>query len=361
MWRHVPGRSLALAPWVLAACGSRTPLLYDPAEDNLPQAVSTTTPISDAAAPPLFPCITGTRPVREVHIDLSFMLDKSKSMNSPVAGSSQTRWQAVASALDSFLNSPLSAGLGAGISFFPRQDGGRDRCLPSDYKFPFVDIATLPDNAASIRKAIAVQTLLSGTPMTPALEGAHINALEFQTMHSSDTLAVVLVTDGIPHDCSSSVATTAAVAATHLGQSPSIKTYVLGVGPSLGSLNAIASAGGTSGAYLVDRGGESSLLAALEAIRTSALACEFVFPPGTNTRFELATVTTQTGVDAGPTSVTRVQSAEACMGGPGWFYDNSGGQPLPTKITLCPDSCKPLVEGIDSHLDVRVGCVDDDP
>jgi hypothetical protein len=317
-------------------------------------------PISDAAAP-MFPCITGSRPVRAVQIDLTFMLDKSRSMEDRVAGSSLTKWQAVSSALDSFLNAPLSAGLKAGISFFPRQDGARDLCSPADYTYPVVDFDLLPGVATSIKKAIAVQTLLSGTPMTPALEGAHLDALRYWHDHPADTLAVVLVTDGIPHQCSSSVATTAAVAATHSAtQTPSVKTYVLGVGPSLGSLNAIAAAGGTSAAYLVDKGGESSLLAALEAIRTSALACEYVFPPGTNTRFDLATVTTQTGVDAGPTAVDRVDSAEACAGGPGWFYDTSADQATPTRITLCPSSCTPLVEGTDSHLDVRVGCTNDD-
>jgi hypothetical protein len=88
-----------------------------------------------------------------------------------------------------------------------------------------------------------------------------------------------------------------------------------------------------------------------------------VFPPGTNTRFDVATVTTQTDADADPTMVDRVESAEACGGGLGWFYDNplSPDAPVPTKITLCPASCDPLVKGSDSHLDVRVGCVDDDP
>jgi hypothetical protein len=364
MSRYAPGRSpwLAVAPWVLAACGSRTPLLDDPGPLVVSEAGSVIAPQPGPLpeAEPAFPCIVGSRPVRSVQIDLTFMLDKSRSMNDRVSGS-QTKWQAVSAALDSFLDAPESAGLKAGISFFPRQESGSELCSPSEYTYPVVDFDLLPGVAASIKKAIAVQTLLTGTPMTPALEGAHLDALRYWHDHPSDSLAVVLVTDGIPHQCSSSVATTSAVAATHSAtQTPSVKTYVLGVGPSLGSLNAIAAAGGTTGAYLVDKGGESGLLAALEAIRTSALACEYVFPPGTNTRFDLATVTTQTGSDAGPTSVNRVDGAEACAGGQGWFYDSSAEQTVPTRITLCPASCQPLVDGTDSHLDVRVGCVDDD-
>jgi hypothetical protein len=357
---HVPGRSpwLAVAPWVLAACGSRTPLLYDPGPVVVTDAGSISAPLPEAEA--AFPCIVGSRPVRAVQIDLTFMLDKSRSMMDRVSGS-QTKWQAVSAALDSFLDAPLSVGLKAGISFFPRQQGNQDLCSPTDYTYPVVDFDLLPGVAPSIKKAIQVQTLLTGTPMAPALEGAHLDALRYWHDHPADSLAVVLVTDGIPHQCGSSVATTSAVAATHsAAQTPAVKTYVLGVGPSLGTLNAIAAAGGTTAAYLVDQGGESGLLAALEAIRTSALACEFVFPPGTNTRFDLATVTTENGSDAGPKSVDRVDGAEACAGGPGWFYDTSVEQPTPTRITLCPASCQPLVDGTDSHLDVRVGCVDDD-
>jgi len=365
MSRHLPGRLpwLATAPLLLAACGSRTPLLLEPAEDVIPDAaVIIPIPIEDAAVP--LACIKGTRPVHAIQIDLYFTLDKSRSMRTVDRGSTLSRWDAVSAALDTFINAPLSAGLGAGIAFFPRDGAnGGDLCTNADYAFPVVPIGTLPGVAPSILKAISVQTLLTGTPMTPALDGAHIYARSRVVSQPDHTPGVVLVTDGIPHDCGSTVPGTSAVAAAAISGSPPIKTYVLGVGPSLASLNAIAAAGGTSQAYLVDQGGESALLAALEAIRTSALACEFVFPVGTSTNFDIASVTTQTDADTDPTAVDRVASAEACGGGPGWFYDNpvSPQAPPPTKITLCPSSCTPLVKGTGSHLDVRVGCVDADP
>jgi hypothetical protein len=369
MSRLLPGRSLwsATAPLLLAACGSRTPLLLEPSEDTPPDAAvfipiqDAAVPVQDAAEP--IGCITGTRAIHEVHIDLYFTLDKSKSMMRVDPGTTMSRWGAVSSALDTFINAPLSAGLGAGIGFFPRTGPNGDLCSTADYAFPVVPIGTLPGVAPSILKAISVQTLLSGTPMTPALDGAHVYARSRVVSQPDHTPAVVMVTDGIPHDCGSSVPGTAAVAASAVSGSPPIRTYVLGVGPSLESLNMIAAAGGTTQAYLVVKGGEAALLAQLEAIRTSALACEYVFPAGTRTRFDVATVTTQTGVDAGPITVDRVASAEACGGGLGWFYDNpvSPDDPPPTKITLCPSSCTPLVKGTGSHLDVRVGCLDVDP
>jgi len=355
---------LAAAPCLLVACGSRTPLLFEPGEDTIVDAaVSTPDTFQDAAQDQAAPlgCIIGTRPVREVHIDLYFTLDKSRSMRTFDPGSTKTRWDAVSSALDSFINAPLSQGLGAGISFFPRvSPSGNDLCSPDDYRDPVVRIGTLPAVAPSILTAISFQVLSSGTPMTPALYGAHVYARQRQFEQPDHTVAVVIVTDGAPHDCGSSIPGTSVAAAQAMAGVPQINTYVLGVGPNLVALNAIALAGGTSQAYLVQSGGESALLAQLEAIRTSALACEYVFPPGTTTNFDVATVTTFDGSDAGSIAVDRVSGPSACGGGRGWFYDNMpfAGGPLPTRITLCPASCTPLVKGTGSHLDVRVGCPD---
>jgi hypothetical protein len=139
---------------------------------------------------------------------------------------------------------------------------------------------------------------------------------------------------------------------------PPIKTYVLGVGPNLGNLNAIAQAGGTSQAYLVESAGEGALLAALEAIRTSALACEYVLPTG-GPRLNLDDVQVSTFLSSAgvATPVGQVANARACAGNSGWFFDNPpGGDSPPTKILLCPASCDPLVKSEGNRLDVAIGC-----
>jgi hypothetical protein len=257
--------------------------------------------------------------------------------------------------MNTFINAPLSAGLGAGLMFFPRSTlGGSALCTSSDYAFPVVPIGTLPGVAPSITKAISLQTRAQGTPLTPALDGAHVYARRQQAAQPTHTLAVVVVTDGIPRDCGSNLSGTAAVAAGALTGIPPIRTYVLGVGPSLGNLNTIAQAGGTSQAFLVEAAGEASLLAALEAIRTSALACEFVLPQGS--RLDDVRVTTSLGSGV-PMSVDQVANSQACAGQPGWFYDGvPGSDAPPTKILLCPESCDPLVRSTGNRMDVSIGC-----
>ena len=352
------GRNIAM-PYILAgsmlvACGSRSELPVRSGPDS-PGAPSVD---QEDAGPPR--CIRGSRTIGQTPIALYFSLDKSESMRQTVAGSMMSRWEAVSSALQAFIDSPLSAGLEAGIAFFPRTTPqGDDYCNTADYAFPVVPIGTLPGVAPSILKAIELQTLSRGTPTTPALDGALVYARSQQVSQPALTVAVVLVTDGAPRNCGSTISRNLRSAASGASESPPIKTYVLGVGPNLANLNAIARAGGTAQAYLVESAGEEALLAALEAIRTSALSCEYDLPDSTGNppRFDIARVATRLG--AGPaTELDPVANAEACKGGTGWFYDNpiSDATLLPTKVLLCPASCDPLVQGIGNHLDVDIGC-----
>src|SRR5882724_7598191 len=314
--RKAPG-TIVLA-CALGACGSRTPLGVDPGSDT------PSIDFQDAARRPLRECIRGSRGIGKIPIDLFITLDRSRSMDTVDRGSTLSRWEAVAGAVDQFINSPLSNGIGAGIAFFPRTTpDGRPFCATGDYAFPVVPIGLLPGVAPSILKAISLQTRGSGTPTTPAIEGAHLYARSEQVASRDHTAALVVVTDGAPRDCGSSVASTAAVAAAAVAASPPIRTYVLGVGPNLNNLNAIAQAGGTTQAYLVESSGEDALLAAFEAIRTSALSCEYVIPPGGPlTNADVLSVTTRAGTDGATTQLSQVANAEACAGNAGWFYDN---------------------------------------
>ena len=65
--------------------------------------------------------------------------------------------------------------------------------------------------------------------------------------------AVVLATDGEPTNCNPNrVETVAERAAEGLAQTPSIKTFVIGVGSELVTLNLIAQKGGTDKAIIVN-------------------------------------------------------------------------------------------------------------
>ena len=57
--------------------------------------------------------------------------------------------------------------------------------------------------------------------------------------------------------------------------------------------------------------------------------------------------------------IPNVVSVQGCAGGPmnptgiGWYYDNPA---MPTKITLCPNSCGPLQVTDGSEVNVLLGC-----
>lgn len=350
---------LSASAIVLGACGSRTPLDVDPQDGSsfgVPQPIDGST---------LASCFTSSQLVGEIPIDLYFMMDKSSSMNMFDRGQPVSRWTAVSRAMKAFITSPKSVGIGAGIAFFPRIDAaGNPLCGGADYAFPVVPLGVIPAIVPAISAGINAQVLAAGTPTAPALQGAHIYARN--QAHLGRHTAVVIVTDGQPRQCSS-IETTAAVATHAAAGSPSVKTYVLGVGPSLLSLNAIAEAGGTGRAYLVESGGEAELTAALDAIRTSAQSCAYAIPEaGRKTAEKIpAKVETRVGMNGAPTPVGQVSGVETCGDGAGWYYERppatGGGTSLdsaPTRVTLCPGSCETLVKTSGSHLDVVVGCQD---
>jgi hypothetical protein len=358
--RTVPWLSVCLGSAFVLACGSRTPLDVRPTDASDIEDSDASDGGRDVTSEdsPEIACFTGSRGVGPIQIDLYFALDRSKSMDTVDRGATKTRYGAVSAAMTSFLNAPLSSGLGAGIMFFPRsQPGGQPFCSTADYTFPVVPIGLLPGVAHSITTAISLQTRGAATPMMPALDGAHIYARSNEATHADHTTAVVVVTDGQPRDCGSTLQSVAAVIATAMTGVPPIRTYVLGVGPATGNLNALAAAGGTSQAFLVESSGETALLASLEAIRSSALACEYVLPAEISTR-DVVQVSTTVGGGGTPMRVDQVANAEACMGQPGWFYDSplAEGAPSPTKILLCPASCDPLVQSMGSHIDVAINC-----
>jgi hypothetical protein len=370
---------------ILAACGARTALPVDgneapPFTSSSSGGTSGAPPPEDAGArgrddggprPPvtdgapdmavLPSCLASSHQTHGVPTDLYFMVDKSLSMNTIDPGTTASRWVLVSMAMNAFLNSPDSVGLGAGIAFFPIPlDGGAGGrpaadCTPSDYAMPVQPMALLPAVALPISAAIAAQTLSTGTPTTPALEGAYAYAQALQRGSPDRTVAVVMVTDGNPLQCGSTIANASAAAAVGAAASPPIRTYVLGIGPSLANLNAIAAAGGTGHAYLVQSGGGDALTAALNAIRADTISCEYALPPLDGGPFDAGGVNVQDRVGLGGTvtMLSQVSGAAACGPGGGWFFDD-GAQPK--WIILCPTSCNPLLQTVGSTLDIVVDC-----
>jgi hypothetical protein len=284
------------------------------------------------------------------------MVDKSVSMSITDPGSLTSRWLSVSYAMGAFLSSPDSAGLGAGIAFFPiSEEGGAPDCNAADYAVPVVPVEPLPQPVTPIGAAILTQVLERGTPTTPALQGAYSYTRTLQVAEPDRDVAVLLVTDGNPTQCASTIATASTAASVGAASVPPIRTYVLGIGPNLTNLNAIAAAGGTGHAYLVASGGAATLTTALNAIRADSITCDYVLPPLNGAVVDGGDVSVQARVGLGAVSdtVNEVRGAASCGALGGWYFDN----PLaPAQITLCAATCDPLQNTSGSALDILVDC-----
>jgi Mg-chelatase subunit ChlD len=328
-------------------------------------------------------------------LDIYIMLDKSGSMTS------DNKWTNCTIALQTFVQSPEADGIGVGIQYFPFTGppppgcamcmdcncifgptcgcsgcssscmngvctatcigGTADSCNPMDYSMAAVEIGLLPGNAQALINSINSITPNGGTPTRPALEGALNHARDWAVANTDHKVVVVLATDGEPTGCTANtIADSQNIAQQYLNGTPSVPTYVIGVGSSLTSLHAIAQSGGTNMAYIVDGGPNTTqqFLDAMNAIRQSAgLACEYQIPAVTDGG---AIDPQQVNVqyipgNGGPAQdILHAQSAADChpVDG-GWYYDNNAA---PTKILICPATCT-IIEADDlGKIDILFGC-----
>ena len=315
-------------------------------------------------------CAAHSMAAEKVPVDLYFMVDISGSMNCPVGSAgatcevdpgppyaAQTRWTEERAALKSFFASAESSGLGAGIAFFPKNNSsGQLACTAFDYATPSVEIAPLPGALTALGATIDQQRPGGNTPTNPSLQGAIQHAGQWAASNPGHTVAVVYATDGYPRGCSSSnsISNAAQAAAQALQGTPSIRTYVLGVGPNLTDLNQIAVSGGTSQAYFVDTGQNvgAQLTAALASIRTSvSLECTYAVPaPPTGQQLDYGKVNVRYTNGAGDQNdLPRDPSTSDCN--QGWQYSADR-----TQITLCGSTCDAVKSDPDAKIDILLGC-----
>jgi hypothetical protein len=259
-----------------------------------------------------------------------------------------TRWDAFTMAVSGFVNAPTSNGVGVGIGFFP----GPDNCNAAAYAMPTVPIAMLPGNAMAITDAIALNRPNGGTPTLPALTGALDYARTYTMNTPGRTAAVLLVTDGVPNGCQSTINAAAMVAQQAFAGMPSIKTYVVGLG-NTAALDQIALAGsGNMTHYFPATGDVTGQLSAVLKEITGAITCKYTIP--TTRTIDPNLVNVQITVGNGMTiNVGRVMDATGCGAMGGWYYDNPT---TPTQIILCDQSCDPLKMTPGSAVQVLYGC-----
>jgi hypothetical protein len=270
-------------------------------------------------------------------LDMYVMFDDSGSMI--------PWWLSATQAFTQFLNAPESSGLGVGLQFFGTS------CDVATYATPRVPIAALPGNAQAITAAFPILPFES-TPTDPALRGAVQYARTWQTGHADHKVVVLLVTDGEPTECSSTVPGVTQVAAEGFTGTPSIPTYVLGLGLSLTNLHSIAMAGGTNQAFIVDPNSGTALAQAMSQIRGSALPCDYALPKNTtDPRKVNVDFTPQGGTTTRLVHVGTAANCDPVKGG--WYYDNPQ---TPARIIVCSQTCDMFKKDPSGRVDIVLGC-----
>jgi Mg-chelatase subunit ChlD len=323
-------------------------------------------------------CQAESREGQRIPVDMYFLVDSSASMSEMVTAGS--KWDLVSQSLIGFLDDPRNEGTGVGIGYFPTGVGATcsagqpdclcipiiNVCLPqvggscvvADYAVPAVALA-LPSIVDAVISNITAHTLAGGTPTRPAVEGALQYLDGWATQHPDRKVVLVLATDGDPLGCDANTPQDiAALAATALAGPHGIRTFVIGVGRSLQTLNLVAEAGGTGQAFLVDTGGDvaQQFADALDQIRGVASSCDFSIP--TDTGSQMAVDPNKVNVRYTPTGSTDETLVEQTFNGDpancgsegGWYYDNPAA---PTTITLCDATCSSLSGG---SIHVEFGC-----
>lgn len=326
---------------------------------------------------------------QKAQLDLMIMLDQSGSMSED-GGNGKTKWVAVTDALKSFVDLPQAAGLGVGINYFGLSSGGScpsscmtsadcgacgpcvgavpmfnfpgicaasDSCNWSDYAGAEVEIAELPGAAGAIKSSIGMHSPSTGTPTHPALQGAINHAKGWANAHPGHVTVVVLATDGVPSGCNEDIGAIADIAELGFTVNPSIRTFVIGVGSSLSSLNAIAAAGGTTEAFIVDTASNTTqqFLDALNVIQGIVLPCSYGIPVPPVGEPDFKSVNVNYTPGGGTKGVIPFVANEAACpaSGNAWYYDDPAN---PTQILLCPSTCQTVSGDTQGTVDIVLGC-----
>lgn len=300
-------------------------------------------------------CVSKTVVGEEVGLAMVILQDRSGSMTT-------AKWTAAVDGIKAFADDADAAGIFAGLAYFPPTLGSE--CVPATYQNLPVDIDVLPGNAGPIKQSLLQTDPSGGTPMQPALQGAVDAMKAYLLANPGKEGVVVLVTDGDPSGCSSSVSNVSSTAAAALAGTPSIRTFVVGMdGATFGNLDTIATAGGTSTSFNVGSG-SADFLAALAAVRSQALACEYILPipdPSEGTLDpDSVGVNFIPGLNEDPIGIPRVDEEDDCgeLSG-GFYYDDNSN---PTRIILCEASCETVQTGTENaKIDVILGCIEPPP
>ncbi len=295
---------------------------------------------------------------------------------------SDNKWDNVKSAFTQFFLEPNAAGIGVALRFWPDSFDFSDPSPPiacndavdfscgpavvAACEQPEVDVGPLSDpaHAQKLIAAFNAHQPDGSTPTSAALDGATKWAAKFVFNHNhAEQAIVVLVTDGEPTTCDINPTSINKIAEKAL-DGAGVLTFAVGLaGSNQATMNAIAQAGGTGQAFMINNGmAAQDLLDALKQIQANAVSCSFAMPlpPNPKDEIDLEKVDVNyTPSNGGAKSkFGQVAGAFACGAAGGFYYDNPT---KPTTINLCPASCSKVQIDNGAKVDIFLGCIKKGP
>jgi Mg-chelatase subunit ChlD len=313
------------------------------------------------------------------------MVDWSASMTER-----EDLWTPVKTALNAFVSDASSAGIQVALGYFPvTSEDIVVKCDATQYVTPSVAMAPLPTNAAPITASLETKMFTLGenpppndrlsTPTAPAMTGSLQYMTQWLAQYPDHTGVVVLATDGEPAGCDEAsmmagmpvsrgtpeeIAASVDAIAAAASATPAVKTYVIGIGNLMATLDQLAAAGDTGkNAFIVDATGtntQTEFLEAMKEIRGSALPCSYGIPTPTVGDLDYSKVNVDYAPDDTGTNTVpfvKVENAAACgTATNAWYYDDPEH---PSSIELCPSACQSARDTGMSNLSVvsvSLGC-----
>lgn len=326
---------------------------------------------SDASvSDPSVACVTVHAGAELLPVHLAFAFDVSGSMGKgdELWHDRSLKWDPVVAATRAFFDDTASDGLLASLTFFPADGDEDERCDATVYEAPDVEMTELPSQAFS--DAIAdidpqsADDWRGGTPTLFAVQGVESSIRAYREDHQGH-FAIVLVTDGYPQGCDDAADSVDAVAEeVTAARADGIDTYVIGVAnppvdgapDTVSDLHAIAEAGGTEQAFLIDTGDPSATSdafdSAVSAIAGRAIACSLEIPRAPDNRELDKQKVAVTYASGSAAPITLTYDAD-CAGEMTWHYDNPAD---PRAIELCDDACTTIQADPDAELGIDFAC-----
>lgn len=187
------------------------------------------------------------------------MVDLSTSMVDNETNG-MTRWELVRDGVESFVRSSDLTGMDVrvGVQFFTWLSD--ESCDASNFTGAAQELGPVSTGASDIVSAFDAQSPGGLTPTYPALSGAISYAKTWANLDPTAYTAVVFITDGYPTRCDpQDIPSIAALATAAHDEPPSVDVHVLGI-DGLYNLDALAAAGGTGDAHLVENEGDPAVV-----------------------------------------------------------------------------------------------------